>query len=131
MDMGVWPLFVALVMSAAAPTSNSHLHIDMWPFWQAINMGIALRTGEQAHSQSGGPRSVDGLDELPHQQLLLLAPRHETQRGAADFPGVPQPAVGRAVLLQRRNLRGQPGNQSQRGCCLVLEEAAVRLATAT
>ena len=29
-----------LVMSAAAPTSNSHLHTDRWPFWQAIHMGV-------------------------------------------------------------------------------------------
>ena len=28
-------------MSAAAPTSNSHLHTDTWPFWQAIHMGVA------------------------------------------------------------------------------------------
>ena len=28
-------------MSAAAPTSNSHLHTDRWPKnWQAINMGV-------------------------------------------------------------------------------------------
>ena len=27
-------------MSAAAPTSNSHLHTDRWPFWQATNMGV-------------------------------------------------------------------------------------------
>ena len=29
--MGVTPLLFALVMSAAAPTSNSHLHTDRWP----------------------------------------------------------------------------------------------------
>ena len=37
--MGVQPL-VALVMSAAAPTSNSHLHTDRWPFMQALYMGV-------------------------------------------------------------------------------------------
>ena len=38
--MGVVPLLFALVMSAAAPTSNSHLHTDRWPSRQAIHMGV-------------------------------------------------------------------------------------------
>ena len=33
------PSLSTLVMSAA-PTSNSHLHTDRWPFWQAIHMGV-------------------------------------------------------------------------------------------
>ena len=28
-------------MSAAAPTSKSHLHTDRWPSWQAMYMGVA------------------------------------------------------------------------------------------
>ena len=42
------PQLFALVMSAAAPTSNSHLHTDRWPFWQAMNMSVAavVRLGD-------------------------------------------------------------------------------------
>ena len=36
-----WRLFsVALVTSAAAPISTSHLHTSRCPFWQATNMGV-------------------------------------------------------------------------------------------
>jgi len=38
--MGVKPPLLALVMSAAAPTSNSHLHTDRWPIAQAMHVGV-------------------------------------------------------------------------------------------
>ena len=38
--MGVQPCTI-LGMSAAAPTSNSHLHTDRWPSPQAMYMGVA------------------------------------------------------------------------------------------
>ena len=38
--MGVKPSLFALVMSADAPTSNSHLHTGRWPFSLANAMGL-------------------------------------------------------------------------------------------
>ena len=40
MYIGSEPPLAALVMSAAAPTSNSHLHTDRCPMWQAMYMEV-------------------------------------------------------------------------------------------